>query len=166
MNRDIVCGCLTLVLAIAYYLMAAAIPKSMLADAVGPQGLPEAYGIVLGLLSLLLIASGVMAGRKEGAVSTAAGHADAGHQSAKQEWNAALRAAGMLLIGAAYVAILPWAGYIVSIALLIIATGWYQERKYMRWLVPVAIGGAFCFWLIFVQLLEIAEPTGLWPSLS
>ena len=60
MNRDIVCGCGTFVFAVAYYLTAAAIPESMLADAVGPQGLPEAYGIALAILSLLLVGSGYL----------------------------------------------------------------------------------------------------------
>ncbi len=35
--------------------MAAAIPESALSDAVGPQGLPKTYAVVLGALSLILI---------------------------------------------------------------------------------------------------------------
>lgn len=161
MNRDIVCGCLTLVLAVAYYLVAAAIPESMLADSVGPQGLPKAYGIALAILSLLLIVSGVLARGK----SRLAAKGISQTQTMVSDRMAAFRAAGMLLIGAAYVVILPWAGYIVSVILLIVAAAWYQERNYMRWLIPTAVAGAVCFWLIFVQLLEIAEPAGLWPSL-
>ena len=159
MNRDIVCGCGTLVFAVAYYVTAAAIPQSMLADAVGPQGLPEAYGIALAILSLLLVASGVMAKRRESAGASAAPRRGA------SDWMAAKRALGTLALGAGYVAILPWAGYIVSLALLIIAVAWYQERAFMRWLVPTAILGALGFWILFVKVLEIAEPAGLWPSL-
>jgi putative tricarboxylic transport membrane protein len=86
-------------------------------------------------------------------------------QASKGDRDAALRAIGMLAIGVGYVVILPWAGYVVSVVLLIIAAAWYQERAYMRWLIPTAIGGAICFWLIFDQLLEIQEPVGFWPSL-
>ncbi len=57
MKRDLVCGILMLVFAIAYYIVAAAIPHSTLADSVGPDGLPTSYAIALGILSLLLIAN-------------------------------------------------------------------------------------------------------------
>lgn len=162
MNRDIVCGSGTFVFAVAYYLTAAAIPHSMLADAVGPQGLPEAYGIALAILSLLLVGSGLMAKRRENAGASAAPRSTSG----ASDWMAAKRAFGTLAIGVAYVAILPWAGYIVSLALLIIAVAWYQERAFMRWLVPTAILGALGFWILFVKVLEIAEPAGLWPSFT
>jgi putative tricarboxylic transport membrane protein len=161
MNRDIVCGCITLAIAVVYYLIAAAIPESMLADTVGPQGLPKAYGIALTILSLLLIASGFLAARQVRMAPTGVPYS----QASKGDRDAALRAIGMLAIGVGYVVILPWAGYVVSIVLLIIAAAWYQERAYMRWLIPTAIGGAICFWLIFDQLLEIQEPVGFWPSL-
>jgi hypothetical protein len=159
MNRDIVCGCGTFVFAVAYYLTAAAIPESMLADAVGPQGLPEAYGITLAILSLLLVGSGLMKWRKEHADGADAPQAKSG----RRDWEDARRAFGVLALGAGYVVILPWAGYVVSIALLIVAVAWYQERAFMRWLVPTAIAGALGFWVIFVEVLEIAEPAGLWP---
>ena len=41
-----------LALAAGYFLLAAAIPESQLADAVGPQGLPRIYAFLLGALSL------------------------------------------------------------------------------------------------------------------
>ncbi len=50
-----------LALAIGYYLLAAQIPESQLADAVGPQGLPRIYAYVLGGLSLVLIARALRA---------------------------------------------------------------------------------------------------------
>jgi putative tricarboxylic transport membrane protein len=71
----------------------------------------------------------------------------------------------MLAIGVAYLVLLPIIGYAVSLALLIIATAWYQEGSRRSWLFPTAIIGAGLFWLIFVQLLKIDQPAGLWPSL-
>ena len=55
MGRDLAFGTATLALSAAYYWMAAAIPESQLADAIGPQGLPKTYAVLLGGLSLILI---------------------------------------------------------------------------------------------------------------
>ena len=45
-------GTATLALSVGYYWMAAGIPTSQLADAIGPQGLPKTYAILLAALSL------------------------------------------------------------------------------------------------------------------
>jgi hypothetical protein len=160
MKRDLVCGIIMLVLAICYCVMAAAIPRSGLADAVGPQGLPTSYAIVLAILSLLLIGTN-LTGR--GVSVTAA--LTAAKASARSDRYAALRAGGMLLIGICYVVALPWLGYVVSITMLIVATAWYLEKGYRKWMLPIAVLGAVAFWLIFVEILEIPQPAGLWPSL-
>ncbi|HVJ44064.1 MAG TPA: tripartite tricarboxylate transporter TctB family protein [Dongiaceae bacterium] len=161
MTRDLVSGCILFVFSIVYYTMASAIPVSVLADSVGAQGLPKSYGIALGILSLLLIVQALYA-RRRAAATVDLARATATNQHDK---TAALRAVGMLAIGVVYVLLLPWLGYVVSLALLIVTTVWYQERHYRHKLWPVAIIGAVVFWLIFVELLEIAEPAGFWPSL-
>lgn len=172
MNRDLVCGCLTLALAIAYYEAAAAIPVSMLADEIGPQGLPISYAYVLGALSLMLIAKSLFASWRDrgGALPLpAGGKRDAGRSDAgppgRRDGAAAVRAVGVLAIGIAYLVALPWLGYFLSIALLIGAAAWYQERGRRRWLVPVAVGGAAVFWVLFVIVLQVPQPAGLWRGL-
>ena len=55
MNRDVALGCLMLAVAGGYYAAATFIPESQLADAIGPQGLPKTYAVVLALLSAVLI---------------------------------------------------------------------------------------------------------------
>jgi putative tricarboxylic transport membrane protein len=141
LNRDFVAGCILLVFSVIYYLAAAAIPASRLADSVGPGGMPKAYGVALGVRS----------GRNG--------------PTARRDLHAALRAAVMLGIGVAYVILLPLIGYILSIALLIGATAWYQERARPRWVVPTAIIGAGALWIVFVEVLQIAQPAGFWSSL-
>ena len=47
-HRDLVFGTATLALSAGYYLMAGRIPESQLADAIGPQGLPRTYALLLG----------------------------------------------------------------------------------------------------------------------
>ena len=45
-NRDFVFGSATLILAALYYALTITIPRSDLADPIGPQGLPLAVGAV------------------------------------------------------------------------------------------------------------------------
>jgi hypothetical protein len=161
MPRDFVAGSGLLIFSVVYYLAAAAIPTSQLSDTVGPGGMPKSYGIALGILSLLLIGQSLLARRR--AVTARAGAA-AGEE-ARQERYRALRALGMLAIGIAYLVLLPIIGYVISLALLIFAAAWYQEGTRRRWLIPTAIAGAGVFWLVFVQLLQIDQPAGLWPAL-
>jgi|AraplaMF_Col_mMF_1032025.scaffolds.fasta_scaffold00010_146 putative tricarboxylic transport membrane protein len=161
LNRDFVAGCILLVFSVIYYLAAAAIPASRLADSVGPGGMPKAYGVALGVLSILLIAQALLARRR---AIAAAPDAEA-NVAARRDLHAALRAAVMLGIGVAYVILLPLIGYILSIALLIGATAWYQERARPRWVVPTAIIGAGALWIVFVEVLQIAQPAGFWSSL-
>ena len=161
MTRDLVAGFSLLIFSVIYYMAAAAIPASQLSDTVGPSGMPESYGIALGLLSILLIAQAIMARRR----AVAAADGQTARALAQKELHSALRGAGMLGFGIAYLVLLPLIGYVLSLALLIIAAAWYQEGSRRRWLIPTAIVGAGIFWLIFVQVLQIDQPAGFWPSL-
>ena len=160
MNRDLVFGGAAFALAVGYYLMAAMIPASLLADAVGPQGLPKTYAALLAGLSLILIIRSlashpfVRSVRLQPTISQQA-------VSQRSLW----RVAGLLAIGAAYVVVVPWLGYMLSLAALIMATTYYQGGAWNRQVAAVAVSGAIVFWLLFVVLLGIPQPAGLWPSL-
>jgi hypothetical protein len=154
-NRDLVFGAGCLALAAGYYLMAAAIPESALSDAVGPQGLPKSYAVVLGGLSLILIARSSPWKRS--------------HRNAPPipfplpptMW----RPAGMLLIGILYLTVVPWLGYVLSLTGLIAATTYYQGGGIGARVVMVAMSGAIFFWMLFVAVLGIPHPPGIWTSL-
>ena len=145
MNRDAAFGGACLALAIVYYLLATSIPESQLADAVGPQGLPKIYAVALGALSLLLIARSFRASEVRERQS--------------------FRFVGLLLIGAVYIVVIPYAGYLLSLTGLIAATYVYQARTLTSRAMAVALAGAACFWLLFVQILGIQHPAGIWPDL-
>ncbi len=66
----------------------------------------------------------------------------------------------MLAIGVAYVVVVPWLGYMLSLAALIMATTYYQGGALNRQVVVVAMSGAIVFWLLFVMLLGIPQPAG------
>jgi putative tricarboxylic transport membrane protein len=155
LNRDLVFGGATLSLAVGYYLLAAQIPESQLSDAVGPQGLPRIYAYLLGGLSLTLLVSSVRGARP-------GSRAERPKPSAQSR---VLRPAGVVAIGAVYIVVVPWLGYIVSLAALIAATSYYQGGGANRRVVFVAVSGALSFWLLFVAILGIQHPAGFWPSL-
>jgi putative tricarboxylic transport membrane protein len=153
MNKDLAFGTLTLALSAGYYWMAAGILESQLADAIGPQGLPRTYAVLLAVLSLILIARSLVRGT--------------GLRTSKETRSpyAIGRVAGMLAIGIVYIVVVPWLGYLLSLAGLIFATTYYQGGSINRQVALVALSGAVFCWLLFVLLMRIPQPPGLWPSL-
>ena len=150
MRRDVAFGSATLALGALYYWLAGSIAVSSLADAIGPQGLPRIYALGLIALSFVLI------------VSSARGTSAKLQTPNPKSQNALPRAAGMLLIGIAYVLVVPYVGYMVSIAAVILATIYYQGGGLTRHAAVVAICGGLFFWLLFVVGMGIAQPPGLW----
>jgi hypothetical protein len=154
MDRDLAFGSATLALSAAYYWMAAAIPESQLADAIGPQGLPKTYAVLLGGLSLILIVRSLRRARTD----------DRNAPPSPFPLPPALwRVAGMLAIGIVYILVAPWLGYLLSIAALILATTYYQGGAINRQVAVVALSGGIFFWLLFVVMMRIQQPPGWWP---
>jgi putative tricarboxylic transport membrane protein len=146
-----------LALAGLYWVGADRIRVSRLEGVVGAQAVPKGLAISLAILSVLLIAQDLWRGRR--AAATADGvDADSGS-------HAHLRAAGMLLIGAGYLVVVGTIGYLPAIALLVLATARYMGQPWSAPLVAVAVGGALLYDLIFVWLLGIPLPPGIWPGL-
>jgi putative tricarboxylic transport membrane protein len=153
MSLDLAFGLAMVALAGSYYTTAAAIPASFLDDVVGPAGLPQIYSFVLaGLAAVQVVRALVMRRPPTGAVQPAG--------------RALLdsRIAVTLGIGIAYGAVLPWLGYPASIALLLAATAGYMVGGINKRVVAVAVAGGAVFWLLFVWLLGIPQPEGIWTS--
>jgi len=155
MRRDLVFGTGTLAVSVIFYRMADAIPTSQLADAVGPQGLPKVYAVILSALSLILITRGLRdpgsgIGDPGGSGSRGSRIPDPGSRS--------FRAIGMLLIGVAYIVLAPWLGYLLSISGLVFATTYYQGGSLTRQSAVVAFCGGVFFWLLFVVMMGISQP--------
>ncbi len=156
MNKDFYLGVIGLAFAGAYYAMAEAIPRSMLADNVGAHGLPRVYAAVFAVLSLILVMRAVLLRLRAGAGADGEGEITRIHLT---------RAAGMLGIGIFYIVALPWIGYIPALAVLTAATVHYQGGRITRRTIGLTIGGAVILWLIFVVVLDIPQPAGLWPEI-
>ena len=172
-HRELVLGSATLAIAVVYYLLAIRIPQSDIADVIGAQGLPRTYASLLAGLSIILIVRAVVATRTQRvraapSVAVRAASLVAASPVAQMQdrpRNAGWRVFGMLMNGVIYILVVPWLGYILSIAALIAATVYYQGGELNRRAAAIAIGGAVFLWLLFVRLLHIAHPAGIWPSL-
>ena len=149
--RDLTFGAVMLAVGLAYYWLTTGIPQSALDDRVGPVGLPRVYAFILVALSMFAIARAALARRQS----------PSRDDSPRQSW----RFMGMLLIGVLYVAIVPWLGYLPSIALLIAGTAWYQGGVMNRRVIVVSASGALLLWLLFVAFLRIPQPPGAWTSI-
>jgi hypothetical protein len=164
MNRDLVFGSATLAVAAVYYVLTSTIPQSQLADPIGPQGLPTTYAIVLAVLSIVLIARSLRTANREPENHEPSNPEPTNHRI-PDPGSRIPRVLGMLLIGVAYIVVVPYLGYLVSVAMLITATTYFQGGQVNRRTLVVALSGAALFWVLFIWLLRIQYPAGLWPSL-
>lgn len=153
MNKDLLSGATLLGIAGVYYLWTGGIADSTLSDEVGATGLPHALAFVLALLGTILIVRALL-------VARAAAPAEGAAAEDEDEQASLPRGIVFLLIGAAYVLLLPFVGYIVATALMIAAVAIYEGAP-RTWVIPAAaIGGAVLYWAIFVKLLDVHQPVG------
>jgi len=147
-RRDLVCAALGLALAVAYYAAADALPRSLLADGVGAEGVPKLLAVVLAVLSVVVGARSLLPG---------APAASAGGPGLSRH----LRALGVAALGAAFVTLAPVLGYPLALALLLLAAALYYGAALRLQVVLYAGGTAAILWLIFARVLGVAMPAGL-----
>jgi hypothetical protein len=63
-----------------------------------------------------------------------------------------------------YVAVLPYAGYALSIAVLLFVVAWYRGGTLSLHTLAFAVVGAAVFYVLFVVLLNVRMPAGTWPA--
>jgi hypothetical protein len=146
MVRELVTGILALALAAAYFAAAGALPKSLLSDQVGADGVPKVLAVALGVLGAVQI---VRAVARRGAGGTA-DDAPAHH----------LRAAGLLLIGAVYAGAAPYLGYLAATVALLLATAAYAAGAVSWRMAGVCAAGGVALWLVFAKVLGVSMPLG------
>ena len=129
---------------------------SRLEGIVGAQAVPKSLAVCLAILSALLIAQDLWRARRAGAAGVEASEVSGSY--------AHLRAAGMLLIGVGYLALVGTIGYVPAVALLVVATALYLGQSLSVRLVALAVGLALFYDLMFVRLLGIPLPPGIWPG--
>jgi putative tricarboxylic transport membrane protein len=150
MNKDVLGGGVLLLLAGMYYWATLQIADSSLSDEVGAQGLPRILAFLLTGLALLILVRGLLVAPKR--IATDIETTDDPDASPR-------RALGFLAIAAGYVLVSPLVGYGPALALLIAAVAIYEGMKPSWRMAAIAIGGAAVFWLLFVQLLGVEQPS-------
>ncbi len=156
--KDLAGGVAVLAIAGLYYWATGDIAESTLSDEVGASGLPRILAFALAGLGLILTARAVMAG----ALSPA--HEPAAKSPAPEtddETSTLPRALGFLAFGVAYVCLVSFIGYLPAIALLIGAVALYEGAPRNWKTLVIAAGGALLYWGIFVKILGVHQPSGL-----
>ncbi|CAN7631614.1 tripartite tricarboxylate transporter TctB family protein [Phyllobacterium sp. LjRoot231] len=151
MNKDLISGVVLLAVSGTYYAWSGEIADSTLSDEVGATGLPHVLSVILAILAVLLIVRAVLLSRARTVAAAGTDDESDAHFP---------RAVGFLLLGAAYVFLLPFVGYIAGTALLIGAVALYEGAPRNWVALAAAVGGAVFYWAVFVKLLGVHQPVG------
>ena len=159
-QRDRVLALLAGGFALQYIAAARAIVDSLLSDAVGAGGVPQAAGMVMLAAAVALFAKSFIgqAPAEDGSDPRDTRDISAGG------WKVPLlRTSGLVLILVAYGLLLPWLGYPLSVSLLFRAVGALAGAA-LRWPLFVCAGAAGpLMWAVFDQALQVRMPLGtLW----
>lgn len=158
-HADRLTGILGVVLSATYVAHARGIEDSMLADEVGVAGVPTAVG------TLMMLASAGLIVKARLAASAARGApAEPPPPQASPPWRAEKLALALLCALVGYVLLLPIAGYVLSIGLLIATVAYLVGAREHRTVALCAVGGSLGLYGLFTVLLQIRMPPGLWPA--
>jgi len=154
-HTDRLTGILGIAVSSMYVYQASLIEDSLLADAVGVAGVPTAIGYLMLAASMCLFLKSWWKTKQKAAVSeeeTEPGGSEHPH------W----KALGLLALLAAFVAIVPVLGFVVSIGLFVAAVAYYAGARDAKTLMWCALLTGPMLWLSFDYALEIHLPTGMW----
>ena len=164
LSKDFWVGLVMLAGSAIYWMGAGSIPISPLDGEVNAAAMPRFLAAVLALLSVLLMIRALLIPPKASPADSASTPAEPSQSElqapGKSRMHEHMRAAGLILIGALYLVVLPYLGYLLSVALLVGAVSVYMGERPSLKLVFIAIGLAVVYQLFFVQLLHIQLPAG------
>ena len=165
MTRDAWIGVVFLALAIVYWIAADGIRISPLDGPVTAAGLPKSLAYALGTLAVLLILRSLALKRPAAGKAVEPAAAGPTVESQPSALHRHLRAIGMLAFGIGYLLVVPYLGYTLSVMGLLLGVAVYVGARFGA--KPAAIAGLGClfFYALFVQILNIPLPAGIWPDL-
>ena len=156
MSKDFWIGLGVLGFAALYWLEAGKIRISPLDGPVGASGLPKSLAYALGFLAILLMVQALL---KRVRVSPEEPVENSG-ETAKVGWHPHRRAIGMFGLGIAYLLVVPYLGYSITLAGLLLAVSLYIGIGLNWRSIAFAVLGAVLFRLMFVEFLGIPLPDG------
>lgn len=179
--RDRVLAAATGLFGAVYTAQARGIEDSLLSDAVGAGGVPQAVGLALMACAVALFAKtwrragADRADRADGAdgadaadaAAEAAADADgaatadaAGASAAADVGAPRWRIAGLVVALAGYGLLLPWTGYMLTIGLLVAVVGVLAGARPGLPLAASALAAGPVLWVLFDALLQVRLPVG------
>lgn len=162
MLMRIVTGLALMVLSGLYWLQADAIPQSPMSGSVGADGLPKLLALVLCGLSLIFVVQSILV--RQPLAAPGIPEDDQDEDDAAFTRRGHVLAAALLAITIVYAVILPYAGYTVAMGFLLLAVGVFYNHRMSAGIAIFAILGAVVFHLIFITLLGVRMPEGIWPD--
>lgn len=159
MRSNLVTGILLLIFSVVFWIGADAVPKSRLGGSVGADGFPKMLAVALGVLSIGLILQTLLTAR------TAPALGPASRSEKSEQLSLYLRGFGMVVIGLAYLALVSYLGYMLTIALLLLTVALYNGKRPSLGLLAFMAIGSIVFYLLFVRVLDVPLPAGFWPRL-
>ncbi len=149
----------------AYIWQARAIEDSLLSDEVGAGGVPAGVGLVMLAASIALLLKALLAHARASRQATVSPEGEPGGEAADGASRPHRMAFGLLAILAAYVLLLPWAGYIVSMGLLAAGVALFAGARMAPVLAAFALAIGPLLWFLFEYLLQVRMPAGAWSAL-
>ena len=150
--RELCCAALGWAVAVVTWAAASRLPRSLLSDEFGAQGLPKLLAGAIAVVSTLI------------ALRAWWGHRRATAPQAPDDVGARqhLKALGVVAIGILFLALAPLAGYFVACAAVLYATAIYYGARAGVGLAVASVLGAAFFWWMFARLLSVSMPAGWW----
>lgn len=157
LGKDMIAGLFLVAVGSVYYSLADSLPRSLLSDRVGAAGFPKLLAVTLIAFSVVLIVQSLLR-------SKASPTRQKGEDNGRGDYRFRA-AAGMLSLGIIYLIIVSRVGYMLSIALLLMAALRYQGVPVSRNMLLTGVLGGIFFWAFFVFALKTPMPEGIWPAL-
>ena len=149
-KANVMTGVVFLALSVFAYMQAQKMVGKIMTDALGPGFWPKVLGLVMGVLSLALIAEGLFGKQAEGEKAPIAFGTEGFHR--------VLKLFAVLIV---FGAILYFLGIYVGILFMMPLCMWLHGERNKKILVGLAVGSCLFIYLVFGLALRVPLPMGL-----
>ncbi|MBD9198178.1 MAG: tripartite tricarboxylate transporter TctB family protein [Clostridiales bacterium] len=149
-KANVITGVVFLALSVFAYMQAQKMVGKIMTDALGPGFWPKVLGLVMGVLSLALIAEGLFGKQAEGEKAPIAFGTEGFHR--------VLKLFAVLIV---FGAILYFLGIYVGILFMMPLCMWLHGERNKKILVGLTVGSCLFIYLVFGLALRVPLPMGL-----
>jgi hypothetical protein len=157
-STNVATGGIGLVFSMLYIRFASGIEDSLLADAVGASGVPVAIGALMAVASAALLLKALLQRPAPSSPSPEVSNEKPSEGDGSSHPHRL--AAGLLLILALYLLVLPVLGYALAIGLMSAAVAWFAGGREFKVLLGFVLITGPLLWFLFDFALRVKMPTG------